>query len=61
MRTYIYIDGFNFYYLALKYSSNKWLDFKTLFEKLLPKNDIIKIKYFTADVFGKRRNKTTDK
>ncbi|MCK4695847.1 MAG: NYN domain-containing protein [Candidatus Cloacimonetes bacterium] len=53
MKTYIYIDGFNFYYLALKYSNHKWLDFKALFEKLLPQNDIVKIKYFTANVSGK--------
>lgn len=54
MRTYIYIDGFNFYYLALKYSNCKWLDFMSMFEKLLTsKNDIIKIKYFTANVSGK--------
>lgn len=54
MRTYIYIDGFNFYYLALKYSNFKWLDFKSLFQKILsPQNDIVKIKYFTANVSGK--------
>jgi uncharacterized LabA/DUF88 family protein len=54
MKTYIYIDGFNFYYLALKYSNFKWLDFKVLFQKLLsPQNDIVKIKYFTAHVSGK--------
>jgi len=54
MRTYIYIDGFNFYYLALKYSRFKWLNFKKLFDQLLStKNNIIKIKYFTAHVSGK--------
>jgi len=54
MKTYIYIDGFNFYYLALKRSNFKWLDFKALFQKILSVNhEIIKIKYFTADVSGK--------
>ncbi len=53
MKTIIYIDGFNFYYLALKWTHFKWLDFKSLFQKLLPNNDIIKIKYFTANVSGK--------
>lgn len=54
MKTYIYIDGFNFYYLALKYSNFKWLDFKALFQKILsPQNEIVKIKYFTAHVSGK--------
>lgn len=53
MKTIVYIDGFNFYYLALKRSKYKWLDFKSLFEKLLSQNEIIKIKYFTANVSGK--------
>ncbi len=55
MRTIIYIDGFNFYYRAVKNTPYKWLDFKLLFEKLLSeRNQIIKIKYFTALVSGKQ-------
>lgn len=55
MRTYIYIDGFNFYYRAVKNTPYKWLDFKSLLLKLLPpKNQIIKINYYTAVVSGKR-------
>ncbi|MCK4987199.1 MAG: NYN domain-containing protein, partial [Desulfobacterales bacterium] len=54
MRTYVYIDGFNFYYRAVKDTLYKWLDFNTLFQHLLsPKNQIISIKYFTALVSGK--------
>ncbi len=54
MRTYIYIDGFNFYYRAVKGTHYKWINFKSLFEKLLSEqNQIIKIKYFTALVSGK--------
>lgn len=54
MRTIIYIDGFNFYYRAVKNTPYKWLDLKSLFEKLLSKNnEIIQIKYFTALVSGK--------
>lgn len=54
MRTYIYIDGFNFYYGAVKNTPYKWLDFKTFFQKLLdPKHQILSIKYFTAMVSGK--------
>ena len=53
MRTSIYIDGFNFYYLAVKYTPYKWLDFKSLFFKLLgSQNDILAIKYYTAIVSG---------
>ena len=54
MRTYIYIDGFNFYYGAVKNTPYKWLDFRSLFSKLLPpKHQILSIKYFTAIVTGK--------
>jgi uncharacterized LabA/DUF88 family protein len=54
MRTYIYIDGFNFYYGAVKDTPYKWLNFKKLFEYLLdPSHQIISIKYFTAMVTGK--------
>ena len=54
MRTYIYIDGFNFYYGAVKDTPYKWLNFKTLFESLLaPAHQILSIKYFTAIVTGK--------
>jgi uncharacterized LabA/DUF88 family protein len=49
MRTYIYIDGFNFYYGAVKGTPFKWLDFKKLFTNILePHNIICSIKYFTA-------------
>ena len=54
MRTYIYIDGFNFYYGVVKDTPYKWLDFMALFKSLLhKKHDIIEIKYFTAQVTGK--------
>ncbi len=54
MRTIIYIDGFNFYYGAVRKTPYKWLDFKKLFNLLLnDSNRIIKIKYFTAIVSGK--------
>jgi len=54
MRTYVYIDGFNLYYRALKGTPYKWLDLKTLFTYLLnPQNEIQAIKYFTALVSGK--------
>lgn len=54
MRTYIYIDGFNLFYGCLKKSSYKWLDLRTVFEKLLADNHRIDvIKYFTSIVSGK--------
>jgi len=50
MRTYIYVDGFNLYYRAVKDTPYNWLDFKKVFEYLLdPSHQIISIKYFTTD------------
>lgn len=54
MRTYIYVDGFNLYYGAVKDTGYKWLNLKALFTHLLlPQHDIQAIKYFTALVSGK--------
>lgn len=50
MKTVVYVDGFNFYYGAVKGTPYKWLNIKTLCQLLLPKNQILKIKYFTAPV-----------
>lgn len=50
-RTAVYVDGFNLYYTTLKGSNYKWLDLKGLCQRVLrPENDIITVKYFTADV-----------
>jgi hypothetical protein len=49
VRTHIYVDGFNFYYGAVRGTQYKWVDFKALFSLLLqPHHLITKIKYFTA-------------
>lgn len=50
MRTSVYIDGFNLYYGAVKGTAYKWLNLQQMCEFLLPRNDIVKIKYFTARV-----------
>ncbi|MFV1976418.1 MAG: NYN domain-containing protein [Candidatus Scalindua sp.] len=50
MNTTVYIDGFNLYYGSLKKTPFKWLDLNKLCRLLLPKNQINKIKYFTAFV-----------
>lgn len=49
-RTIVYIDGFNFYYGAVKGTPFKWLDFEALCRRLLPRDNIVKIRYFTARV-----------
>lgn len=49
LKTIVYIDGFNLFYGCLKGKSYKWLDLKSLFDKVLGKNFEVKnIKYFTA-------------
>lgn len=50
MKTIVYVDGFNLYYGAVKNTPYKWLDIPRMCRSLLPKNDIIKVKYFTARV-----------
>ena len=44
----VYVDGFNLYYGAVKGTPYKWLDISRLVQLLLPKNQEVKIKYFTA-------------
>lgn len=51
-RSVIYIDGFNFYYGALKNSPYKWLNLQTYFERLRQDDDVQKIWCFTARVSG---------
>ncbi|EGY24576.1 hypothetical protein DA2_3192 [Desulfovibrio sp. A2] len=52
-RTFVYIDGFNFYYRALRKGPFKWLNFYNLMQLILqPTNDIAKINYYTARVSG---------
>jgi hypothetical protein len=46
--TFVYVDGFNLYYGAVKGTPYKWLDIHRLCQLLLPKNRILKLKYFTA-------------
>ena len=51
-RTNVYIDGFNFYYGAVRHTPYKWLNFAELCRLLLPPSQytINQIKYFTARV-----------
>jgi len=51
MRTAIYVDGFNFYYGAVKDTPFKWLDLKLLCQNILqPHHQIVSIVYCTAVV-----------
>lgn len=49
-RTCVYVDGFNLYYGALRHTPYRWLNLAALCKLYVPKNDIQKIKYFTASV-----------
>ncbi len=54
VRTYVYVDGFNLYYRALRRTNFKWLNLEVLAKSLLdPQHDVICIRYFTAPVSGK--------
>ena len=54
--TYVYIDGFNLYYGALRKTKYKWLDLEKFCQALLPNDNIASIKYFTAKVSGLPRD-----
>jgi uncharacterized LabA/DUF88 family protein len=47
-RAIVYIDGFNLYYGALKGTPNRWLDLGAFCQRMVPKDDVVEIKYFTA-------------
>ena len=52
--TYVYVDGFNLYYRALRNTKFKWLNLEALVQGLLdPENEVRQIRYFTAPVTGK--------
>ena len=48
--TYVYIDGFNFYYGCIRNSPYRWLDLFRFAQAMLPKNNVVRVKYFTAIV-----------
>src|SRR3990167_5893832 len=51
-RTVVYVDGFNLYYGVLKDSSYKWLNLERFFCRLRQHDQIYRIRYFTARIFG---------
>lgn len=46
----VYVDGFNLYRRALHGTSHKWLDLVRMSELLLHDYDIVKVRYFTANI-----------
>lgn len=58
MKTICYVDGYNLFYGCLKHSQDKWLDlYKLLYQQIIypqnPKSQLVKIKFFTADIKAK--------
>lgn len=47
-QTFVYVDGFNFYYGAVRGTRYKWLNLRALLDEVLRKNDVGRIYYFTA-------------
>jgi hypothetical protein len=50
MRTNVYVDGFDLYYGCLKGTPYRWLDLEGLCARMLPTNDVQRVRYFTARV-----------
>ena len=58
MRTRVYVDGYNLYYACLKRSPHKWLNVFQLAATQLPRNNIDKLRYFTARVSARPHDPT---
>lgn len=52
----VYVDGFNFYYRALKKTPHRWIDLNTLVRRMMPNSTIVGIKYYTALVSSRPHN-----
>ena len=51
-RAIVYVDGFNFYYGAIRNGPYKWLNLERYFCRLRQHDQIQKIRYFTAKISG---------
>jgi uncharacterized LabA/DUF88 family protein len=54
--TNVYVDGFNLYYGCLKGTPYRWLDLHALCRRLLPRDTIHRIRYFSALVSARSDN-----
>lgn len=53
-RTFVYIDGFNLYYRALRGTRHKWLNVEAFSSAVLPDTSVVAhINYYTAHVSGR--------
>lgn len=64
MRASVYVDGFNLYYGLKRYEQRgklyKWLDLDRLSRTLLPRDTLVRIRYFTALVTPRPNNPQQD-
>lgn len=59
LRANVYVDGFNFYYGALRHRPHlKWLDYRALAEELLSGYEVYRVRYFTAPAQNRLNDKT---
>ena len=54
----VYVDAFNLYYGSLKGTPYRWLDVGAFCARLLPKDRINRIRYFTATVSARPTTRT---
>ncbi len=51
-KTIVYIDGFNFYYGAVRGTRFKWLNLEACFRRLRQNDQLRRVHYFTAIIDG---------
>lgn len=54
LRSGLYVDGLNLYYGALRRSAHKWLDIEKFGQLLLPNDEVVLVRYFTAMVNARK-------
>jgi len=55
-RTHVYVDAANLYYGCLRGTPYRWLDIAAFCHALLPRDDVRRIRYFTAHVKTRANN-----
>jgi len=58
VRATVYIDGFNLYYGAVRRTPYRWLDVVELSKRLLPRDTVERVRYFTALVSDTPQDRT---
>lgn len=56
LKTSVYVDGFSLYHGSVQGTAYKWLDIGKMLKFLLPGDEIVRIRYFTARVRATQSN-----